>query len=149
MPTLSTIVYRSRAVGPVTDVDLFYLLAQARDLNAAVGVTGILIYDRGHFFQWIEGANGKLGPLWNRIRNDQRHRDVEVLADQAIPSRLFHEWSMRFAHRDRQYEAMVDSFVAAEPFVLDDLHLNPSKTASILASFSRLKGGEVSAPARA
>ena len=138
MANLSAIVYRSRAVGPISDTDLFYLLAQARDRNARLGVSGIVLYDRGFFFQWIEGANEALGSVWNSIRADRRHTDVQVLIDQEIPVRLFEGWNMQFAHRDRQHENIVDGFVVADSSVLDDLHLNEEKIPNILASFSRL-----------
>ncbi len=139
MDSLSAIVYRSRAVGPFSDTDLFYLLAHARDNNARLGLSGIIVYDRGHFFQWLEGADESLGHVWNKIRVDERHVDVEVLVDQQIPTRLFEGWSMQFAHRDRQHESIVDGFVVAEPSMLDDLHLNAQKVPNILAAFSKLR----------
>ena len=124
----------------MTDIDLFYLLAHARERNQALGLSGLLLYDRGYFFQWIEGFDEPLGKVWNSIRRDPRHTDVIVFADQPIPTRLFDQWNMRFAHRDRQHEAIVEGFAVANADVLDDLHLNPSKTANILATFSTLGG---------
>lgn len=141
---LSAVIYRSRAVAPMADIDLFYLLAQARQRNDSLGVSGLILYDRGSFFQWIEGGEKRLGLVWNSIRRDPRHSGIVVLADQAIPVRLFEGWQMRFAHRDRQHEAIVDGFCVADPSLLDDLHLNPDKTPNILASFSALGGGAFS-----
>ena len=139
MVTLSAIVYRSRAIGPFSDTDLFYLLAHARDNNARLGLSGLIVYDRGTFFQWLEGPDEPLGQVWNKIRVDERHTEVEVLIDQQIPTRLFEGWSMQFAHRDRQHQTIVDGFIAAEPSMLDDLHLNAQKVPNILAAFSKLK----------
>ncbi len=140
MSDLSIIVYRSRAIVPFTDIDLFYLLAHARERNQAAAISGVVLYDRGHFFQWVEGANQQLGQIWNRIRSDPRHTDIQVLADQAVPIRLFENWSMQFAHRDKQHESIIEGFVVADAELLDDLHLNPSKVPNILASFSKLGG---------
>ncbi len=140
MPNLSVIVYRSRAAVPLTDVDLLYLLGYARDLNTQRGLTGVLLYDRGHFFQWLEGENVSLGRTWSAIRADPRHRDVRVLADQQIPARLFEGWSMQLARRERTYENVADALVVTDPVLLDDLHLNPAKVPGILASFSTLGG---------
>jgi len=136
--SLSAIVYRSRAVEVFSDIDLFYLLAHARENNAKLGLSGIVIYDRGHFFQWLEGNDEPLGRVWNAIRADPRHTDVQVLIDQQIPTRLFAGWSMQFAHRDRQHETIVDGFIVAEPSLLDDLHLNADKVPNILAAFGKL-----------
>jgi hypothetical protein len=137
-PSLSAIVYRSRAIVPFSDTDLFYLLAHARENNAKLGLSGIIVYDRGQFFQWLEGHDEPLGRMWNKIRDDDRHSEVQVLIDQQIPTRLFAGWSMQFAHRDRQHESIVDGFVVAEPSVLDDLHLNAQKVPNILAAFGKL-----------
>ena len=100
-------------------------------------LSGLLLYDRGFFFQWIEGPDAPLGQVWNSIRRDVRHTDVCVFADQAIPTRLFDAWKMRFAHRGRQHDAMVEGFSVVNAGVLDDLHLNPAKTPNILATFSK------------
>ena len=147
MSNLSVIVYRSRAAYLPSDVDLLYLLAHARERNKAANITGVILYDRGHFFQWIEGTNQELGKLWNRIRVDPRHSEVRILADQEIPLRLFEGWNMQLAHRERQHEGISDSFVVADAAVLDDLHLNPNRVPSILASFSKLGGSFNTVPA--
>jgi hypothetical protein len=140
MLSQSVIVYRSRAVIPLTDIDLFYLLMHARERNEVNDLSGMIIYDRGHFFQWLEGTDQALGQTWNKIRNDARHTDIRVLADQPIPTRLFAGWTMQLAHRDPQHDMVMDGFVVAEPSLLDDLHLNPGKVPNILASFSKLGG---------
>ena len=140
MSNLSVIVYRSRALFAPTDVDLFYLIAHARERNKALGLSGVILYDRGHFFQWLEGANKALGAVWTSIRGDTRHSDVRVLADQEIPVRLFEGWSMRLAHRQHEHDGISEGFVVTSAAVLDDLHLNPGKVPNILASFSKLGG---------
>lgn len=99
MSNLSVIVYRSRAVFQTSDVDLFYLLAHAREKNRIANLSRVILYDRGHFFQGLEGANQELGKLWNRVRNDPCHSDIRILADQEIPVRLFEGWNMHLAHR--------------------------------------------------
>ena len=147
MSSLSAIIYRSRAVAAPSDLDLFYLLAQARKRNDAAELSGLILYDRGVYFQWLEGSNVALGQVWNSIRRDTRHADIMVLADQTIPIRLFESWHMRFAHRDHQHDSIVDGFSVADPTLLDDLHLNPEKTPNILARFSTLGGSNTFATA--
>lgn len=136
----SAIVYRSRAVKPVSDVELFYLLAQARDRNQREKVTGLLVYDRGHFFQWIEGEDESLGRVWNSIRTDVRHTAIEVLADESIVTRRFEGWQMQLAHRDIQHANVVRGFVVAAPRVLDRLHEDPRFAPAILASLGQVDG---------
>lgn len=138
MNNLSAVIYRSRALTLQSDLDLFHLLSQARDRNARLELSGMIVYDRGFFFQWLEGNDAQLGDVWNSIRRDSRHHDVLVLADQRIPDRLFQNWHMRFAHRNVQHACTVNGFAVAHPALLDDLHLNADKIPNILATFSTL-----------
>ena len=141
MPKLSTVVYRSRAVD-VDTLDLLYLLAQCRARNRCDGVTGLLVFDQGCFFQWMEGPDEPLARTWRAIRRDPRHEAIEVLAELAIPMRLFTDWHMQFAMRsERDEAALIDGYVAAPADVLDRLHRQPLATPSILAEFSALGRG--------
>lgn len=133
----SVIVYRSRSVFADSDLDLFYLIAQARERNEIEGISGLLLYDRGHFYQWLEGEARSLAPVWDSIRRDGRHTDIEVLADRPIAFRLFTEWNMQFAHRDRHFVRLMDGFAEASPVLLDALHTAPETAPQVLASFSQ------------
>ncbi len=135
---LSAIVYGSHSISLFSDTDLFYLLAQARERNGRMGLSGVLVYDRGRFFQWLEGADDALGKVWGSIRSDERHRDLDLLVDQEIPVRLFEGWHMQFAHRDRQHARIVSGFVEAAPEALDRLHQDDKLAPNVLAAFSRL-----------
>ena len=96
------IAYRSRAVQPPTEWELATLLRFAQERNHAEGVTGLLVYDQGFFFQWIEGPEAALTRVWNSIRRDPRHREIEVLREQSLPERFFDTWDMRLARHTRQ-----------------------------------------------
>ena len=144
MSSLSTIVYHSKASVGFTELDLLYLLAGSRARNRTEGVTGILVFDRGMFFQWIEGPNLPLQRIWNSIRKDQRHHDIKVLADTSIPVRLFQDWHMQFAHRDCKAANYIDGLIQAADQVMDRLHEAPNETPMILAEFSALGGGPFS-----
>ncbi len=134
---LQVIVYQSHAATPMSDVDLFYLLAQARERNEIAGVTGLLLYDRGRFYQWIEGDEQFLRPIWNSIRIDDRHTSIVLLSDRQVDVRHFGEWDMKFAHRDSQYGKFIRGFNPVDGALLDELHSDPQAVAKILASFSK------------
>jgi hypothetical protein len=133
------IVYRSRATSACSDTDLYYLLAQAQERNELADVSGLLLYDRGYFFQWIEGAEDDLAPIWASIQVDARHRDVNVLADQEIAERKFKDWSMRFAHRDAQHANVVHGFLNVAADFLGRLHLDVQSVPRLIASLGRLE----------
>jgi hypothetical protein len=138
---LSTLVYHSHATQLLAEVDLLYLLAAARSRNQSEGLTGLLVYDEGHFFQWLEGAALPLQRVWTAIRHDPRHEDIEVLADSEIPLRLFRDWHMQFAHRGGKAARHIEGLIEAPEDILSALHQDPRRVPEILAEFSTLGAG--------
>jgi len=94
---LSMIAYRSLAVTPPTDAALQQLLRVAQSRNRAAGVTGVLVYDRGAYFQWLEGPAESLKRVWASICRDPRHTQVTLLRQEAISDRVFRGWDLRIA----------------------------------------------------
>jgi hypothetical protein len=99
--SIAMLAYRSRAVTPPTDRELDVLLGNAQSRNRAEQLSGLLIYDQGYYFQWLEGPQEALQRVWNSIRHDPRHRDVQILREQTMPKRFFGEWDLRLARRAR------------------------------------------------
>lgn len=97
--TLSTLSYRSLAVTPLSELDLKALQLAAEVRNRAESVTGMMIYDAGHIFQWLEGPTQGLARIWTSIRNDPRHTNIEVLGDRLTPMRFFGDSDMRLSSR--------------------------------------------------
>jgi hypothetical protein len=96
---LSMLVYRSRAVVAPTEAELEALLRQAQARNQAESVTGLLIYDQGSFYQWLEGPGAALARIWHSIKHDPRHCDIEILREQLIAKRHYGSWNMRLVSR--------------------------------------------------
>lgn len=96
---LAALVYRSRVTHWPDEADLKRLLLQAQARNRDEDLSGLLLYDNGRFFQWIEGPRDGLSRIWDAIRRDTRHTDVELLGSHAIPVRMFSGWDMKFACR--------------------------------------------------
>ncbi len=94
---LTNVVYRSRAARPLSPAELHDLTLTAQVRNEREGITGLLLYDEGRFFQWLEGSAESLKRLMDSIRRDSRHVDVQVLRDCPTPSRRFTGWSLKLA----------------------------------------------------
>lgn len=71
------LVYVSSAVRPFSRSDLEDLPATSRDNNAELGITGMLLYRDDNFMQILEGEEGPVRALYDKIGNDPRHR-VEI-----------------------------------------------------------------------
>jgi hypothetical protein len=106
------IVYMSRAVRPLTDLDLQDLLNQCRRDNTLHDVTGVLFYSHGNIAQLIEGEREVLEPLFEKISRDGRHSHVTKLVDKPITERSFSGWSMAF------HPLEATGFEALEGFLL-------------------------------
>ena len=123
--SLISLVYASSAVSPLDDHQLAQLLDASRANNAALDVTGMLLYRDGNFMQALEGEEEVVLGLERRIRNDPRHRGVLRLLKRPIVEREFPEWSMGFRRPGKQLRipgetdaadlALTDLWFAKEP----------------------------------
>ncbi len=94
---LAKLVYRSRAVQPLSAVELQQLAIAAQSRNRVESITGVVLYDDSRFFQWLEGPAESLDRIMRSIRRDPRHTDIEVLENHPAEGRLFSEWNMKLA----------------------------------------------------
>jgi hypothetical protein len=95
------LAYRSRALVRPSERELEGILRKAQERNRAERLSGLLIYDQGCFFQWLEGPAAALARVWQSIQRDSRHRDIEILREQNLTDRFFGAWDMRLARRPR------------------------------------------------
>ena len=93
---LVRLMYASRAVPAVDQEELIAILKKSKANNPKLGVTGVLCacFDSRVFMQVLEGGRSAVNRLYNRIANDPRHTDVELLAYEEISERRFAGWSM-------------------------------------------------------
>lgn len=97
MSSLIHTIYASRAVTDFSKDDIVNLLSKARKKNASLGITGMLLYDNGSFFQILEGEEAVVDQLFSEIADDKRHHQVAKIISEAIPIRKFSDWSMGYA----------------------------------------------------
>jgi hypothetical protein len=91
---LVRLMYASRAVPAVDAEELHALLRQCRTNNPKHGVTGVLCFADRIFLQVLEGSRSAVNRLYQRIANDARHQEVELLSYQEIDERRFSGWAM-------------------------------------------------------
>ena len=133
---LSSLVYRSRSVTPLSDYDLYELVQAAQSRNQAESVTGLMLYDDGRFYQWLEGPPDSVDRLMRSIKSDQRHTDIEILSDKPAAARQFGDWSMRLATRGVRSIHSHNNVVVPSSAVIDDMRTHPENVKVALAGFS-------------
>jgi hypothetical protein len=102
---LKTLTYTSRARLDLGDEDLNDIHQIARHLNALDGITGLLLFDGSRFLQIVEGAEGAIDNLVERLRMDPRHSAFEVRDERFVDQRSFEDWSMELLRVSAGYRA--------------------------------------------
>ena len=90
-------VYASSAVQLLSPEELRGLLETSRRNNAALGVSGMLLYKDGNFLQVLEGREAAVLDLAEKIGRDPRHRGIITLMQGFENEYQFPEWSMGFS----------------------------------------------------
>ena len=95
---IQQLIYTSDATDDLTDADLKSILESAHRNNAQWGLTGMLLFGRGHFIQVLEGSDDAVETLMARIAADARNTHLRRLMVRTLDAREFADWSMGF-HR--------------------------------------------------
>lgn len=73
------------------------IIRHAAARNAALGVTGALLFTGDRFAQWLEGEEDAVRSILASIVKDDRHRDVTILQQGPAERRRFRQWSLAYA----------------------------------------------------
>lgn len=92
--------YASTATRDLSRTDLLDLLTQARTFNAEQGITGLLLFQDGHFLQVLEGEADKVRHLFKHIARDDRHSQVALVFEEFVSQPQYPDWSMGFQALD-------------------------------------------------
>lgn len=142
---LTRVTYQSRIVDGLDEHTGADIARKARHRNRALGITGLLIQDRGRFVQSLEGPAEAVHHLLSVVRNDNRHTDVNILATQPVATRAFGVWHMH--HVTRSSERHRDAWQLSTA-ALDALHTRPELAPVLLTTLAPIGTPEHSRPRR-
>ena len=135
--SLQTFLYCSRAAEGVDDVEVGRIITTSQRRNIDRGITGVLVFGSGIFFQWVEGPPAEVDKLIVSLHGDPRHYDIVAL-DQSVEKRdrLYPNWEMervgaddiRAVLEDALQSAEDDSNIAALRRIIDHLDSSPLDT---------------------
>ncbi|WP_256489305.1 BLUF domain-containing protein [Pleionea sp. CnH1-48] len=122
------LIYTSVANMKFDDKSLIRLLNIARSRNQGYGITGMLIYYNQEFIQLLEGPKTAVEQVFPLIRDDDKHRTINVVYEGDIQSRAFANWSMAFKSVNHINELVTDGYRdISHPISLGDLcYKNPN-----------------------
>ena len=113
------LIFSSRAFRALSHDDLFLLLSQSRNNNQHLDITGVLLYSHNMFIQLIEGDKDVVLELYEKIKNDVRHRNVKLELTAKVEERIFPDWSMGFYEADETEKHNIPGFTRFLEFGFD------------------------------
>ncbi len=115
LPLLYNLVYCSRAAVGIDDADVNRIVESARRWNPVFGITGLLVFGSGVFFQWLEGPRENVLHLMSLLKADPRHESVVLLSEsEEVRERLFPDWDMERVTPDSIRDVLEDALDNAE-----------------------------------
>ena len=114
-PLLYNLVYCSRASDGVDAAAVDQIIETSRRYNPARGITGLLVFGSGVFFQWLEGPRESVLALLDLLNKDTRHHTVVMLnSGEEVRERLFPDWDMELVSSEAVRDVLVDALDSAQ-----------------------------------
>jgi hypothetical protein len=114
-PLLYNLVYCSRATSGVDEAAVADMVEAAHRNNPPHGITGLLVYGSGIFFQWLEGPRDNITHLMQILLKDPRHDSVVTLSEsEEERERLFPEWDMELVSTEDIQDVLQDALSHVE-----------------------------------
>ncbi len=114
-PLLYNLVYCSRAADGIDDAAVARIIETAKRCNPVQGITGLLVFGSGIFFQWLEGPRDNIMQLMTNLKKDPRHEDVVTLsAVEEVRERLFPDWDMELVTTADIRDVLLDALAEAK-----------------------------------
>jgi hypothetical protein len=137
MSSIIHLIYASVATQDFGTAELTELLQKSREENKRLGLTGILLFSDGSFFQVLEGEPGPVKQLYERIVRDKRHAQCTLIIKEPIAKRSFGDWSMGFSQVSAEelgnIDGLNDFFHGGSCFT----QLDACRAQKILGAFAR------------
>ena len=129
-------IYASASTINFTKDEITELLAIAQRNNSNLGVTGMLLYEDGSFFQVLEGERHVVSVLFKKIARDKRHSKVIKIIQEPIQERLFSDWTMGYSgitrHELSTIEGLNDFFTSKQCYT----NLDHGRAKKLLTAFN-------------
>ena len=133
-----SLTYVSSAVKPFSARELRELLEVSNRNNRARAVTGMLLYKDGNFMQVLEGEDGVVHGVHDKIARDPRHHGLITLLQEHLPGRQFPSWSMGFKDlgSDLDNPEGYNEFLNL-PLTSQEFKSDPSRAQKLLLTFKQ------------
>ncbi len=91
---LSYLVYLSERKPNCTEQEIEKILAACNRNNEKFDITGVLLYSEKQFVQYLEGEYREIFQLYDKIKDDDRHKNIVLINSSPAKERIFPSWQM-------------------------------------------------------
>jgi RecJ-like exonuclease len=128
------ICYVSTAASGISDDEIEDLLKLSSTNNNRDQITGILLFSNGNFFQVLEGEKQVITEVFEKIKQDRRHRNLISIFKKEIENYQFTTYEEEFLSLDTTYDGEKINYYASYIEKLDPSIQSPVKY--VLKNFS-------------
>lgn len=114
------IVYVSSATKDLKESEIKTILEQSVAWNNRHGLTGILLFSEGNFFQVLEGEESVIKDLFESIKKDPRHHNVLQIFGKEIHREAYDGYKADFISSKTHYDPKQIECYMKQMEVLDD-----------------------------
>ena len=115
--SIHNIVYCSQAAQHMDKESIDRIITTSKYTTPRFGITGLLTFGSGFFFQWLEGPEDNVTSLFKIISADPRHCNVVLLTkEDEFRERIFPNWDMELVKAEDISTVLEDAMhEAADP----------------------------------
>ena len=110
------------------------IIEEATRFNKKHDITGALFFHNNVFLQVIEGDCNAVDELFEKIRIDKRHKNVQVIYDNSIQQRHFPGWRMKLLYLDDESHFSPEIIAKIKQIYEFNLKFNPNDFIVLLQS---------------
>ena len=99
------------------------ILAKSRANNRKLGLVGVLYFGDGCFFQCLEGTETEIDKLYEKLKQDPRHKNLKLISRKLIKSLSFPDWAMKYVPLEAKLNELLQThgYRSFDPYKFDAL----------------------------
>ena len=133
---ITQLVYASARKPNCTSGEIEKIVQSCKKNNGPMNVTGVLLYSKSHFVQYLEGNYKTIFGLYDKIKTDDRHGNVVLISTGVVEDRLFPSWQMGSKYFNTEEVSFNSDITVAEAKLFNDILMgngpNNTKTIGII-----------------
>lgn len=118
---LSHLVYISVRQPQCTEEEITKILQSCQKNNAQLDVTGVLLFSKTQFVQYLEGEYKTIIGLYDKIKVDSRHKNAVLISSSQITERVFPSWQMGEKRFDEKTIDVISGVSASEKAIFTSI----------------------------